>query len=104
MRIRERRRVEGERSKEGKEEAEEDFTKDRFINNHQLNKGHHRDFANFMARKKRVCKCVAATCHNHGGHFTHPPVMCELQSLHILTTFVIICIFLMTTDTDHPSM
>lgn len=41
-----------EKEKEG--EKEEGFTKGKFINNLQINKGHHRDFVNSIAEKKSL--------------------------------------------------
>lgn len=79
--------------KKMEEEEEGGFTKDKFINKHQLNIGQQRDFANIMAENKKLCKYPAATAPNHFGRFTPPPGVCEFQSLYILTN---ICYFLVS--------
>lgn len=85
---------EEERGDEGSKEEEEEgevFTQDKFINNHQLNKGHHTDLANFRAEKKKksanilqqLSLITVATLHSHQG--------CVSSSLSTsLTTSVIV--------------
>lgn len=53
----------GEEGSKEEEEEGEVFTQDKFINNHQLNKGHHTDFANFRAEKKRNLQISCSNFH-----------------------------------------